>query len=268
VTALILPASQNASAGATSTVIDVVILTWNDGELLDAAIQSALAASGVEVQVIVVDNGSEPPATVPEDPRVILIRNDTNLGVSARNQGVEAGSSEWVCLLDSDARLHADTLSAMSAHGDDSVGLVSPVFDGQLPEASGGRAPGIARKVARAMGITSRYGTTRPNDRAHVWEVEFTIAACQLIRRSAFEAVGGLDTTIFYGPEDIDFCLRLREAGWQVMQTSDAGCHHPPRRRNRQLFTRRGIAHSVAVVKHLRRHRNAERLSSAAPTER
>ena len=44
--------------------VDVVILTWNDGPLLDAAVDSALVSQGVDVRVFVVDNGSDPPATV------------------------------------------------------------------------------------------------------------------------------------------------------------------------------------------------------------
>jgi len=269
VTTLTRPHDPDTSAASDHPTVDVVILTWNDGKMLDAAITSALEADGVQVSVIVVDNGSEPPAMVTDDPRVTLIRNETNTGVApARNQGVMAGHSPWVCLLDSDARLHLDTLEELYAHANEAVGLVAPVFDGQLPEASGGRAPGFLRKAARGLGITNIYGSTRPNDRSHLWEVDFAIGACQLIRRSAFEEVGGLDDTIFYGPEDVDFCLRLKETGWQVMQTSDAGCHHPPRRRNRRLLTRRGLAHTFAVLSHLRRHRRRVRTSLASPASR
>ena len=44
----------------------------------------------------------------------------------------------------------------------------------------------------------------------------YVIGACQMIRREAFEQVGYLDEAIFYGPEDADFCQRLRQAGWQI----------------------------------------------------
>ena len=67
------------------TVVDVVILTWNDPpELLDAAVHSALHSNVVDVNVIVVDNGSDAPAEVPTDARVALVRSDTNLGVAGR----------------------------------------------------------------------------------------------------------------------------------------------------------------------------------------
>jgi len=243
--------------------VDVVILTWNDGEILDAAIESALTSESVDVEVIVVDNGSDPAAVIPDDRRIRLIRNETNLGVApARNQGVRCGSAPIVCLLDSDARLHPRALMELSDQLIDGVGLIAPVFDGQRPEGSGGRAPGFARKASRAIGLTSVYGSTRRDDRDTTWDVDFTIGACQVIRRDAFEQVGGLDSSIFYGPEDVDFCLRLRNAGWRVAQTSNAGCQHPPRRRNRRLLTRRGLAHAMAVARHLRRHRRIRPNSS------
>jgi len=246
--------------------VDVVILTWNDGVLLRHAVESALASQGVEVTVTVIDNGSDPPIEVDPDPRVTLIRNDANRGVApARNQGVAAGNAPLVCLLDSDARLHTDTLLVLSHVATDRVALVAPVFHDQIPEASGGRAPGFRRKAGRALGITSVYGSTRPDRHSTSWEVDFVIGACQLIRREAFESIGGLDGTIFYGPEDVDFCLRLRVAGWSVVQTALTSCHHPPRRRNRRLFTRRGLAHAAAVFKHLRRHRATPTLDASRP---
>ena len=95
----------------------------------------------------------------------------------------------------------------------------------------------------------------RATGEAATWSVDFAIGACQLMRRVAFEGVGGLDESYFYGPEDVDFCLRLRDAGWEIVQAGDARCIHPPRRRNRKVLTRRGVAHGWAVVRHLARHR-------------
>ncbi|HXA27469.1 MAG TPA: glycosyltransferase [Candidatus Angelobacter sp.] len=234
--------------------VDVVVITWNDDPAtLAAAIASAQASRGVDVGVIVVDNGSSPPAAVPDG--VALLRNGANLGVSrARNQGVRAGSAPLVCLLDSDARLLPDSLCMLAQQIDGGVVLAAPVFNGQAPEASGGRAPGVMRKLLRVAGVTGSYARMRP-DGATSWPVDFVIGACQLFRRDAFDAVGGLDETYFYGPEDVDFCMRLRASGGVVVQTSTASCHHPPRRRNRRLLTRSGLRHGMAVLRYLWRRR-------------
>lgn len=248
----------------TGPLIDVVVLTWNDGDLLTAAIDSALASVGVDVNVIVVDNGSDPPATVPDDPRVTLVRNTVNRGVApARNQGAALGRAPFVCFLDSDARLLPSTLGHLLtplAAGPE-IALSAPVFTDQPAEASAGKAPTLADKALRVLDVRSTYRAD--TGIGPWWDVDFAIGACQFVRRDAFESAGGFDETYFYGPEDVDLCLRLREAGLRVVQVEAAGCHHPPRRRNRRLLTRRGMLHASAVARHLWRHRNFNRRVAA-----
>lgn len=239
-------------------LIDVIILTWNDGALLDVAVRSALESRDVDVRVIVVDNASDPPAIVPPDPRIALIVNTANRGVAAgRNQGARAGESPWVCFLDSDARLYPDTLLRLvdALERDSTIGLSAPVFTDQLPAASAGDAPTLARKLRRVTNRTSTYASAGDTT-TEVWPVDFAIGACQVFRRSAFDAVGGLDESFFYGPEDADFCMRLKNAGWAVVQVRNAACDHPARRRFRGLLTRRGVAHAWAVTRFLWRHRH------------
>jgi GT2 family glycosyltransferase len=234
--------------------VDVVILTWNDGPLLEVAVGSALASEGVDVNVIVVDNGSDPPAAVVDDPRVTLLRNDDNKGVAGgRNQGVLAGSAPFVLLLDSDARLHPDGLAALLAplEADDVIGLSAPTYTGQTPEASAGRAPTLTRKAGRVLNLVQDYRPTPHPPGEPWWDVDFAIGACQLFRRAAYDEVGGIDESYFYGPEDVDFCVRLGERGWRVVQLAAAVCDHPPRRRFRRPLSRKGVAHGWAVVRYL-----------------
>jgi len=241
--------------------VDVIILTWNDGAMLDAAVASALAQRDVDVRVIVFDNGSTPPATVIDDPRVRLIRSEKNLGVgSGRNAAARTGDAPFVCFLDSDARLHPDALGELIAPmvGNDRVALTAPVFTGQAPEASAGLAPTLADKLRRAMNRTDLYRAAPGQGTSDWWRVDFAIGACQVFRREAFDAVGGLDESAAFGPEDVDFCLRLSRAGWDVVQVGRARCDHPPRRAFRGLLTQRGARHAWAVVRHLWRHRDRD----------
>ena len=240
--------------------VDVVVLTWNDGDILVEAVRSALDSVDVDVSVIVVDNGSDPPAQTADDPRVTLIRKEVNLGVAAgRNVGVGAGSAEFVCLLDSDARLEPDCLAALVAplREDAAIALAVPVFVDQRPEASAGPAPTTLTKLSRGLNLRDTYRpVAHDGDR---WDVDFGIGACQVFRRVAFEAVDGLDESYFYGPEDVDFCLRLRSKGWRIVQVAAAACHHPPRRRFRRVLTRRGLQHAAAIAAHQWRHRGFAR---------
>lgn len=245
--------------------VDVVILAWNDGDLLDAALTSALASEGVDVEVVVVDNGSEPPVVIPDRTDVRLLRHEENLGVApGRATGIAETTAPYICLLDSDARLHPRSLARLVGvlESCPDLALAGPVFDDQEPQESGGRAPGLVVKLARGLGLRHDYVSTAAHDRPW-WEVDFVIGACQVFRRTAHDAAGGLDTTIFYGPEDVDFCLRLKDRGGRVVQVRDAGCVHPARRRNRRLLTRRGMAHGWQVARHLARSRRRRALTRA-----
>ncbi len=242
----------------TAPLVDVVILTWNDGACLSAAVESTLRSEGVDVCVWVVDNGSYPPASVRRDPRVTLMRSPTNLGVApGRVAGVALGRAQYVCLLDSDARLETMCLARLvsTVASTERCGMAVPVFSDQVPEASAGRAPTLGRKLGRGLGFTAVYARTPRSATDAAWDVDFGIGACQLFRRDVYTQVGGLDDSIFYGPEDVDFCLRLRSTGWRVVQVAGASCHHPARRRHRALLTAGGIRHAQAIGRHLWRHR-------------
>ena len=241
------------------TALDVIVLTWNDGTLLDVAVRSALLQRRVDVAVTVVDNGSSSPATV-NDVRVQLIRSEANLGVGrGRNVGVRATEAPFVCFLDSDAatstRMRSRKLVAPMLD-DETIGLTAPVFTGQRPEASAGRAPTFGRKVARALNRTDVYARTPGQGVEARSDVDFAIGACQVFRREVFERIGGLDESAAFGPEDVDFCLRVRAAGWRVVQVATADCDHPPRRAFKGLATARGIRHTAAVLRHFWRHRS------------
>jgi GT2 family glycosyltransferase len=239
----------------------VVILTWNDGDLLANAVGSALSRDGVDVAVYVVDNGSEPAAAVADDERLHLLRNEENRGVAAgRNQGVGVGTSSLVCLLDSDAELSPHSLRVLcDTFADSSIGVAVPVFTGQAPEASAGAAPTLRVKLERGLNRRTTYEAPPRDPGAELWDVAFGIGACQVFRRSVFEAVDGLDESIFYGPEDVDFCLRVSEAGWRVVQVAGTEVLHPPRRAFRNPLSRRGLRHLIALIAHLWRHRGQRR---------
>jgi GT2 family glycosyltransferase len=252
---------MSVSTGADVDVdVDVVVLTWNDGPLLDEAVASALAQQELAVRVIVVDNGSEPRAVVVADERVTLIRSESNLGVGGgRNLGAGAGGAPFLCFLDSDARLHPHAISRLRAPmtAQPTIGIAAPVFSGQRPEHSAGRAPNALDKLRRGANLTDRYRTTPGQGQGASWDVDFAIGACQLVRRSAFVAVGGLDASAAFGPEDVDFCLRVRHTGFRVVQVADVGCDHPPRRAFRGILSDRGRRHAWAVLRYLWRSRRA-----------
>ncbi|MDH3295903.1 MAG: glycosyltransferase, partial [Acidimicrobiia bacterium] len=197
--------------------IDVVILTWNDGPLLERAMASVLASTGVNPRIVVVDNGSDIPVTVPEG--VTLLTNASNRGVAAgRNQGIAVGSAPFVLLLDSDARLEPASLRRLhDALQKTGCSMTVPVFIDQDPEQSAGRAPGLITKLRRTVNLTVRYRPMAGSGPSTTsWPVDFGIGACQFFTRDVWRQVHGIDERYFYGPEDVDFCLRIIDAGHQI----------------------------------------------------
>jgi hypothetical protein len=86
-----------------SAAVSVIIPTRDRPALARRAVASALAQRGVDVQVIVVDDGSREPFAPPPDPRVAVLRHVTSQGVAAaRNAGLHAARAPWVALLDDD----------------------------------------------------------------------------------------------------------------------------------------------------------------------
>lgn len=232
--------------------VDVVVLTWNDPELASIAVRSVLGSEGVNARVVVVDNGSKTPFVwTASDPHVLVLRNEVNRGVApGRAQGVRSTTAPVVCFLDSDAELGPRSLATLVARLQGQVGVVVPVFVGQAPEASAGRAPSLRVKAERALGLRADYDSVPRPDNAPAWPVEFGIGACQLFSRVAYDEVGGLDESIFYGPEDVEFCDRMRKGGFTIVQVADAEVLHPPRRAARRPLSRAGLRHGWQLTRY------------------
>jgi GT2 family glycosyltransferase len=199
--------------------------------------------------VIVVDNGSRDGTVemLAQRSDVVTITNPTNRGVApGRNQGLRAARGEFVALLD------VDTVAAPGSFATlvgrlrvaPDVGLVGPKLvdpDGGL-QYSCRRFPTLVDKVCRRL--PARFGRALVDDvelrwwdHAGVREVDYVIGACQVIRRTALDEVGLLDERIFYGPEDVDLCLRMHRAGWRVEYVPDAVVMHLERRLTRKLLS-------------------------------
>ncbi len=107
--------------------LSIVIPTHDRPGLLRAAVESALRQD-LEVEVIIVDNGSPEPVALAGDPRLRVLRHERSQGGSAaRNLGARAAVAPWVMWLDDDDELLA-ARGADLARGD----------SGQRPAGAGG----------------------------------------------------------------------------------------------------------------------------------
>ncbi len=250
------------------TKASVVILSWNSTDVLSLCLASVPQGFASQTyEVIVVDNGSHgltPAALRYVFPWMQLVVNRRNRGVApARNQGIRLTQGEYIVLLDDDTLVQPaafdQLLTYMDAHPH--VGLCGPKLvnlQGQL-QLSCRLFPTLSDKLARRFPLTFAQQISREVDMADwdhnsIREVDYVIGACQVIRRAALAEVGLLDERIFYGPEDIDLCLRIHQAGWRVVYSPEAVVVHRERRVARSFLSRLGWKHLWGVIYYFSKH--------------
>ena len=209
--------------------VSTVIVAFQSGEFLRRCLTAVASGSG---EVVVVDNGSpdlEATLVREEFPLVRLIERSTNAGFAkAANAGIAATGARWVLLLNPDAWPIDDGVERLVdfVEGEPGVGAAGPLlFDEQgraqrstirppLSPATLALWAALPEVVSHAYGLWRR--ATGGLRRERVRQEEFLQGAVMLLRRDAFDRIGGFDESFFMYGEDADLCARLRAAGWRV----------------------------------------------------
>jgi len=209
----------------------VVVVNWRQTEAtLDCL--ASLERAGVDPRaVVVVDNGSGDDFVDrihARHPDVVQLPQRTNLGFAkAVNLGARyaiARGATAVLLLNNDAILMPDALQALARRMHDaprSGVITAKIFLTEQPDhlwAVGGRFTG--RRVVE-MGAGER--DIGAYDAA---SFDFAYGCALLVRAEVFRATGGFDERFFLYYEDIDLCLRAREAGWEIAMAPSAHVLH------------------------------------------
>lgn len=220
-----------------------------------------------EWETIVVVNSDEDgtvAALAERFPYVRLIVNRTNRGVGpARNQGLRLARGRIIVLLDADTIVFPGSLRGLAEalEKDAEAGVLGPKLvsrDGAL-QPSARRFPTIQSKLRRrALPGLSRL---LPSDEVVLADgepidVDYVIGACQAIKREALDDVGLLDERIFYGPEDVDFCLRMWRKGWRVRWDGRWTVYHEEQRvTRRKPLSALSLRHVMALGYFFLKHR-------------
>jgi GT2 family glycosyltransferase len=187
------------------------------------------------VEVVVVDNASRDLLTLEylraNDGRVSVIRDERPFNFAAlNNSAVRRASGEVVCLLHDDTEvISEDWLTEMVGHVlQPRIGAVGAKLyypDGRIHH--GGIVLGIHGVAAHSYRLSARLSPGYCGRLQLAQHVSAVTAACMVVRREAWDQVGGLDEPslplVF---NDVDFCLRLRESGWGVVWTPYAELFH------------------------------------------
>ena len=218
--------------------ISVAIVSYNTRGLLRVCLRSLLArqADGeARLEIIVADNGSvdgSPEMVRTDFPTVRVLETGGNIGFGrANNAALAEASGRYFCLLNSDAELLSGVLSFaqtyLKAHAD--VGLVGGQLlwpDGRL-QTSWGNDPTLAGVLAEQ----TFWGALRRKPggallSAVARDVDQICGAFMLLRRDAWQQIGGFDPAYFMYNEDVDLNVRLRLAGWRIVFLPTARITH------------------------------------------
>jgi GT2 family glycosyltransferase len=271
-----------AGSGAAETpVVDVAIVTWNTRETTLKAIESLLAAAPAGMRVLIRDNASSDgtaEAISAAYPQVELDAGDRNLGFAGGvNTILRRSTAPWVLLLNPDAWPDAGAIERLldCAGRHPRAAAVAPKLlrpDDRL-EPSAWPFPSLGVTLASAV---RRDRNIWPHDAER--RVDWAVGAAWLIRREALVAIGLLDESLFMYAEDLEWCWRARDTGWEIWFTPDAVVRHIGNVSGAQRFGERQpaawIANSVLVYR--RRHgrlsaylwRNANAVSAALHARR
>jgi GT2 family glycosyltransferase len=213
----------------------IVVLSWNGREDTLASLRSTREVARDDVHVVCVDNGSDDgsaEAVRQEFPEVDLIETGRNLGFAGGNNvgirhALERGA-DWVVLLNNDATIAPDAIDAFER-----VTLERPhagVLGGKVLFADPpDRVWFAGQRFRPRLGYSGRprgYGRPDGARYAAVVAVDRTVGALMAVSRRAIETMGLLDDELFAYVEDVDWCLRARSAGLEVLLVPGARAWH------------------------------------------
>ena len=213
--------------------VDIVIVAHNAGALLSAAAGSAAAQAGADhVWVMDAESTDGSVDALAASGLNVHIERVPNAGFSAsNNRGIEASAgqpqaAQYVLILNPDAELLTGALDRLvaTAAAHPKAGIVgAAILNANCsPQANAfGRFPTLlgtlgARVVRLAqMLVGNRAHSPRlPSDTT---PVDWVTGAALLARREAIADVGEMDESLFLYYEDVDWCHRMRDAGWDVL---------------------------------------------------
>ena len=217
--------------------VTIIIPTKDRTELLSTCVTSIVSRSTYrQFDVLIVDNGSSEPEShayferVQQDPCISVLRIDGPFNFSRiNNQAASRARGSLLCFLNNDTEvISPDWLEEMvSLAVRDGVGAVGAML--YYPSNTMQHAGvvlglgGIASHPHRGerRGMPGNYGRA-----ALTQTMSAVTAACMVLRKDTFEAVGGFDETLAVAYNDVDLCLRLGARGFRNVWTPYAELYH------------------------------------------
>jgi GT2 family glycosyltransferase len=249
--------------------LSVIIVSWNVRELLRRCLASVRAdGAALDVEMIVVESASADGSAAmvaAEFPEARLLAQAENVGYARGNNiGLAAAQGEFLLLLNPDTEIQPGALGHLveCLRYSPRVGVVGPQLlnpDGTV-QSSRRRFPTLLTSVFESTwldrlaprAVLRRYYMLDHGDDERV-EVDWVVGACLMTRRDVVAAVGPLDEAYFMYSEELDWCRRVKLAGWQVLYLPSARVIHHLGKSSEQAVTARHIRFQQAKLRYFRK---------------
>lgn len=256
-------------AAPASPDLDVGVIYTGERDLIVPLLETAARSSaGIRVRLVLVDNASGEDLTglCQHFPETRVVTNDSRLTYAENlNRIIEHSDAPLVLALNTDMTFDPESqcLARMVEfmrenpdcgvsgcqiyHPDGTYGFPARRF--QSLRVIAARRLGLSRLLAREL---DEY-FYREFDRADSFECEWLSGCFLMMRRDALGEAGVFDVAFRKYKEDVDFCLRMAIAGWQVMFCGDTFVYHHEQRASQRLFSRDALIHVRSYVRWLRK---------------
>lgn len=251
--------------------ISVVIVAWNAKKYVELCLQSLVdAPPRRSMEVFVVDNASiDGTLDMIESrfPWVKLIKSPENLGFSrGNNVAIRQTTGRYLALVNPDVIVFPDCLDELADFLDKNpkVGNVGPrVFNPDMTQQSTCRRfPTIWNNFCSALRLEGIFKGSRffggehmfyfPHDRT--LSVDVIVGCFSMIRREALDLVGLLDEGLFMYGDDVDWCRRARNAGWDVVFYPGARAIHDRGKTTAPFPVHFAVAQQRSVLHYWKKH--------------
>ena len=241
--------------------VSVLMVNYNGGEVLERALGHLMAVEDQWHEVILADNGSTDGSlsrVQAEFPAVRILRLGANLGFgTANNRAAAEAEGDLLLLLNSDAWLKTDTLPALIQALDDhpKAALAAPslVYPDGKPQFHWAPLTSVMGEAVQL--IRNRLEGFSFIHRLRFGAVGWYTGACMLLRREAFQAVGGFDEDFFLYFEDVDLCIRLRRQGWDLVDVPEVQAVHVKGGSQGQSKVGTQLNYRLGQARYYRKHR-------------
>jgi glycosyltransferase involved in cell wall biosynthesis len=189
-------------------LISCVIPCYNHGAYLEEAVESVLAQSYSNLEIVIVNDGSTEPYTIDvlssfDRPRCRVIHTENKGLPAARNNGIKHTSGEYICCLDADDRYHPEYFKKAAEILNQDIGQRY------------GAVPAWVRFFGSRDTVWKTIGSNNKGFTPYLQGIRNNIQSATLFRRICWEKAGGFDESMTLGYEDWDFWLRMLDLGYE-----------------------------------------------------